>query len=147
MPLVKIKSTSDFTWGQEQQKAFDELKQYLSSPPVLVPPQLDQSFIVYLSADEVSIGSVLIQEFQGKERVVFYLSRRLLDAETRYSEMERLCLRLYFSCTKLQHYLLNTETCVICKADIIKHMLLAPILKGGLGSGCTPSQNSMSGFS
>ena len=38
MPLVKIKSASDFTWGQEQQKAFDDLKQYLSSPPVLVPP-------------------------------------------------------------------------------------------------------------
>ena len=60
MPLMKIKSASDFTWGQEQQKAFDDLKQYLSSPPVLVPPQLDQPFIVYLSADEVSIGSVLI---------------------------------------------------------------------------------------
>ena len=30
MPLVKIKSASDFTWGQEQQKAFDDLKQYLS---------------------------------------------------------------------------------------------------------------------
>ena len=74
MPLVKIKSASDFIWGQEQQKAFDDLKRYLSSPPVLVPPQLDQPFTVYLSADEVSIGSVLIQEFQGKEKVVFYLS-------------------------------------------------------------------------
>ena len=60
MPLVMIKSASDFTWGQEQQKAFDDLKRYLSSPPVLVPPQLDQPFTVYLSADEVSIGSVLI---------------------------------------------------------------------------------------
>ena len=64
---------------------------------------------------------------------MFYLSRRLLDAKTRYSEMERLCLRLYFSCTKLQHYLLNTETRVVCKAYVIKHMLLAPILKGRLG--------------
>ncbi|XP_039778269.1 uncharacterized protein LOC120645553 [Panicum virgatum] len=52
MPLMKIKSTSDFTWGQDQQKAFDELKRYLSSPPVLVPPQLDQPFTVYLLADE-----------------------------------------------------------------------------------------------
>ena len=55
---------------------------------MLVPPQLDQPFMVYLSIDEVSIGSVLIQEFQGKERVVFYLSRWLLDARTRYCEME-----------------------------------------------------------
>nr|AAR06334.1 hypothetical protein [Oryza sativa Japonica Group] len=40
-------------------------------------------FRLYLSAGEKSIGSVLIQELEGKERVVFYLSRRLLDAETR----------------------------------------------------------------
>jgi len=113
--------------------AFDNLKLYLSSPPVLVPPQLDRPFIVYLSADEVSIGSVMIQEFQGKEKVIFYLSRCLLDAETRYSEMERLSLCLYFTCTMLRHYLLNTEVRVICKADVIKHMLSAPILKGRLG--------------
>ncbi|XP_039855436.1 uncharacterized protein LOC120713568 [Panicum virgatum] len=133
MPLVKIKSAGEFFWGQEQQKAFDNSKQYLSSPPVLVPPRSDQPFTVYLSADAVSVGSVLIQEFQGKERIVFYLSRRLLDAETRYNKMERLCLCLYFTCTKLWHYLLNAETHVVCKADVIKHMLAAPILKGRLG--------------
>ena len=64
---------------------------------------------------------------------MFYLSRRLLDAETRYNEIERLCLCLYFTCTKLQHYLLNAETRIVCKADIIMHMLSAPILKGRLG--------------
>ena len=133
MPLIKIKRASNFTWGQEQQKAFDDLKQYLSSPHVLVPPQLDQPFMVYLSADEVSIGSVLIQEFQGKERVMFYLSGCLLDAETRYNEMERLYLCLYFTCTKLRHYLLSADTHVVYKADVIKHMLSAPILKGRLG--------------
>ena len=49
------------------------------------------------------IGSALIQEFEGKERVIYYLSRRLVDAETRYSAIEKLCLCLYFSCTKLRH--------------------------------------------
>ena len=64
---------------------------------------------------------------------MFYLSRCLLDAETRYSEMERLYLCLCFTCTKLRHYLLNVETRIVCKADVIKHMLSAPILKGRLG--------------
>jgi hypothetical protein len=59
----------------------------------------------------------------GKERVVFYLSRRMLDAETRY---------LFFTCTKLHHILLSAETIVICKSDVIKHMLSAPVLKGRL---------------
>ena len=57
----------------------------------------------------------------------------MLDAETRYPEIEKLCLCLFFTCTKLQHILLSAETIVICKSDVIKHILSAPILKGRLG--------------
>ena len=71
-----------------------------------------------------------MQEFEGKERVVFYLSGRLLDLETRYSPIEKLCLCLYFSYTKLRHYLLSAECTVVSKADVIKHMLSMPILNG-----------------
>ena len=78
----------------------------------MAPPRLDLPFIVYIAANETTNGSILIQEVDGKKRVVYYLSRRLLDVETRYSEMERLCLCLYFKCTKLRHYLLNAETMV-----------------------------------
>ena len=56
-----------------------------------------------------------------------------MDVETRYSEIERLCLCLYFSCTKLRHYLLSNECIIVCKADVIKYMLSAPVLKGRLG--------------
>jgi hypothetical protein len=37
--LVKIKANDEFRWGAEQQQAFEEIKEYLSKPPVLVPPQ------------------------------------------------------------------------------------------------------------
>ena len=77
-------------WGETQQKTLDEIKQYLTSPPVLVPPQKHKPFKLYLSADKRAIGSALIQEFEGKERVIYFISRRLLDAETRYSAVERL---------------------------------------------------------
>ena len=84
-----------FTRGVEQQQAFDEIKEYLSKPPVLVPPQQDRLFYVYLSVGYTSIASVLVQKHDGQERVVFYLSRRMLDAETRYPEIEKLCLCFY----------------------------------------------------
>ncbi len=96
----------------------------------MIPPQKGIPFRLYLLAGEKSIGSVLIQELDGKERVVFYPSRRLLDAETKYFPMEKLCLCMYFSCTRLRHYLLSNECTVICKADVVKYMLSAPILKG-----------------
>ncbi|KAK1602588.1 hypothetical protein QYE76_016857 [Lolium multiflorum] len=56
----------------------------------------------------------------------------MLDAETRYPEVEKLCLCLFFTCTKLHHILLTAEIIVICKSDVVKHMLSAPVLKGRL---------------
>jgi hypothetical protein len=100
---------------------------------VLVPPQQNRPFYVYLLVGDTSIASIVIQVHDSKERVVFYLSRRMLDAETRYPDIEKLCLCLFFTCTKLRHILLSAETIVICKSDVIKHMLSAPVLKDRLG--------------
>jgi hypothetical protein len=122
-----------FTGGAEQQRAFEEIKEYLARPPVLVPPQQDRLFDIYLSVRDTSIASVMVQVYDGKEKVVFYLSRRMLDTETRYHEIEKLCLCLFFTCTKLRHILLFAEIIIICKSDVIKHMLSAPVLKGRLG--------------
>jgi hypothetical protein len=132
-PLLRIKKDQKFVWGDEQQKAFDEIKRYMKEPPVLVPPQLNKPFKLYVAADTQTIGSALIQEFEGKERVVAYLSRKLLDPETRYSAAEKLCLCVYYSCTKFWHYLLNVECVVYSKFDVIKHMLSMPILNGRIG--------------
>jgi hypothetical protein len=127
MKLMKIKANEEFCWGAEQQQAFEKIKEYLSKPPVLIPPQQDKPFYVYLSVGDTSIASVIIQVHDNKERVVFYLSRKMLDEETRYPDIEKLCLCLFFTCTKLHHILLSAEVIVI------NHMLSAPVLKGRLG--------------
>jgi hypothetical protein len=75
----------------------------------------------------------VVQVYDGKEKVVFYLSRRMLNTKTRYHKIEKLCLCLFFTCTKLQHILLSVEIIIICKSDVIKHILTAPVLKGRLG--------------
>jgi hypothetical protein len=129
-PLLRIKKDQKFVWGDEQQKALDEIKKYMREPPVLVPPQLNNPFKLYVAATTQTIGSALIQEFEGKERVVAYLSRKLLDPETRYLAAEKLCLCVYYSCRKFRHYLLNGECVVYSKFDVIKHMLPMPIFNG-----------------
>ena len=91
-PLLKLKNDQEFKWGDVQQKAFEEIKEYMKYPPVLVPPQQGKPFKLYILADDKIIGSALMQEFEGKERVVFYLSRRLLDPETRYSPTKKIML-------------------------------------------------------
>jgi hypothetical protein len=132
-PLLRIKKDQKFVWDDEQQKAFDEIKQYMKEPLVLVPPQLDKPFKLYVVADTQTIRSALIQEFEGKERIVAYLSRKLLDPDSRYSAAVKLCLCVYYSCTKFRHYLLNAKCIVYSKFDVIKHMLSMPILNGRIG--------------
>ena len=70
----------------------------------------------------------MTQETEGKEYIITYLSRRLIDAETMYTFIEKLCLSLYYACTKLRHYLLSSTCIVTCQADVIKHMLQKLIL-------------------
>ena len=91
---------------------------------------LTKPFRLYLSTDDMVIGSALIHEFEVKERVICYLCRRLVDAETRYSAIEKLCLYLYFSCVRLRHYLLSAECTVVCKDDVVRYMLSMPIMSG-----------------
>jgi len=46
--LLKLKSDQEFKWGNEQQKAFEENKEYMKSPPVLAPPQKGKPFKLYV---------------------------------------------------------------------------------------------------
>ena len=66
-PLLKLKNDQEFKWSDAQQKAFEEIKEYMKCPPVLVPPQQGKPFKLYVLADSQTIGSTLMQEFKGKE--------------------------------------------------------------------------------
>ena len=80
-PLLWLKHESEFKWNKEHQKAFDQIKQDLASPPVWIPPrQNGKPLRLYLSACEDFIGSILTQENEkGHEQVIFYLCRILHD--------------------------------------------------------------------
>jgi hypothetical protein len=61
------------------------------------------------------------------------VNRCLLDAETRYVSVEKLCLSLYYACSKFRHYIISSSYIVTCQYDVIKRMLLKPILSGRIG--------------
>jgi hypothetical protein len=102
LPLVQLKHEEEFTWGAEQQEAFEKIKEYLMSPPVLRAQKVGNPFKMYIVVQEWVIGVVLLQEEDGMEFLVAYVSRRLLDAETWYVFMEKLCLSLYYACSKFR---------------------------------------------
>jgi hypothetical protein len=47
-PLLKLKANQKFVWGEEQHKDLDNVKQYLKSPPILMPPQDNKAIQVIL---------------------------------------------------------------------------------------------------
>ncbi|XP_057745163.1 uncharacterized protein LOC130963029 [Arachis stenosperma] len=133
-PLIKLKKEEEFQWKIEHQEAFDNIKQYLTNPPIMTPPRHGAPLKLYVSASEVRIGGMLAQEDEnGNERVIYYLSHVLNDVESRYSPIEKLCLALYFSCLKLKYYLIPRNVYIISKFDVLKYMLSSPILHGRLG--------------
>jgi hypothetical protein len=64
-------------------------------------PMIGILFWLYIAVEDAVIGAVLTQVTEGKEHIITYLSRCLIDAETRYSFIEKLCLSLFYACSKL----------------------------------------------
>jgi hypothetical protein len=132
-PIFRLKNDVEFTWRAERHKAFDLIRKYLSSAPVLKVPQVGVPFRLYIAAEDKVIGAVLTQETKGKKHVVTYLSRRPVDAETRYTFIEKLCLCLFYACTKCRCYLLSSHCVVSSQTSVIKYMLQNPIMSGRIG--------------
>jgi hypothetical protein len=129
-PILQLKNDAKFTWVADHQHAFENIKRYLFSPSVMKAPMARTPFRQYIAAEVAVIGAVLTQVMEGKEHTITYLSRCLIDAETRYYFLEKLCLSLFYACSKLRHYLLSSTCIVAYQANVIKHMLQQPILSG-----------------
>jgi len=77
-----LKGGARFEWNAKCQRAYDDLKQYLLSPPVLVPPVPGRPLLLYVSATDEGAGAVLAQnDEENKERAVYYLSKLFNDVE------------------------------------------------------------------
>jgi len=133
-PLLRQEKEDVFKSEPEHQKAFEEIKSYLINPPIISPILKNRVLKLYIAASEFTIGSMLAQEDgNGVERAIYYLSTVLNDAETRNHPIEKLCLCLYFSCTKLKQYIKVVDVYVYSHFDIIKYMLSKPILHTRVG--------------
>ena len=85
--------------------AFETIKNYLMNPQVLQPLRPDKILILYLAIKKEAIGAMLAQEGKGKtEYAVYYLSKKLLPYESKYSLVEKTCLAIIWITKKLKHY-------------------------------------------
>ncbi|XP_074342880.1 uncharacterized protein LOC141680595 [Apium graveolens] len=94
----------DFVWTSECEEAFRRIKEHLGNPLMLSKPLDGESLILYLTVSEYSISAVLVREEDGQQSPVYYVSKRLHDAETRYTSMEKLVYALILTSRKLRPY-------------------------------------------
>ncbi|KAL0402535.1 UNVERIFIED_CONTAM: hypothetical protein Slati_4283400 [Sesamum latifolium] len=119
-----MKKEVPFEWDEACDKAFKSIKSYLMKPPVLVAPVHGRPLILYVAAQERSVGILLAQKNdEGKENALYYLSRAMTPNELKYSPIEKLCLALIFTIQKLKHYFQSHSIHLVSKANPLKAIL------------------------
>ena len=83
---------------------FQQLKEYLSRPPIMSSPEVDEVLFAYLAVAPHAVSFVLIREDSGIQRPVYYVSKSLHEAEVRYLSLEKAILAVVHATRKLLHY-------------------------------------------
>lgn len=97
--------TTGWHWGNDQETAFNQLKQLLINAPILAHPVFTRPFIVDADASMVALGAVCSQlGDDGVEHPVAFASRALSKTEKRYSATKREALGVHWAVHKAFHY-------------------------------------------
>ncbi|KAL0716302.1 hypothetical protein Bca4012_065624 [Brassica carinata] len=126
-----FKGNKKFEWTEECEKAFQQLKHYLATPPVLAKPVEGEPLFLYIAVSTTAVSGILIREERGEQKPIFYISKTLLDAETRYPLMEKLAFAVVTSARKLRPYF-QSHTIVIITTFPLRTILHSPSQSGRL---------------
>jgi len=111
--------------------AIQALKEYMMAPPLLSKPHDHEILQLYLAVSPNAVSAVLIREEDKHQHPIYYVSKSLLDAETRYTSMEKLLLALVTAVKKLRHYFESHPISVVTNYPL-KSVLRKPELSGRL---------------
>ena len=133
MPLTELLKKTDTppVWTSACIHAFNVVKRKLVTAPILIPPNWDKDFHIYVDASNVALGSVLSQKDEkGRDHPIYYASRQLVQAEKNYSVTKREVIGMIFSVQKFRHYLLGNKLVFHVDHDALKYMVNKPQLSG-----------------
>jgi hypothetical protein len=107
LPFFEVlKSAEVFQWGPVQQRAFEELKQYLIDLTTLTPPTPGAPLLLYVAASHSTVSAALVQEKlegQVKKQAPIYFVSEVLSLSN-YTELEKVLYAVLMASRKLWHY-------------------------------------------
>jgi hypothetical protein len=109
LPFFEVlKLAKVFQWGPNQQKAFEELKQYLIELTTLTPPLSGTPLLLYVAASHAAVSAALVQEKQEgqtrKQVSVYFISEVLSASKKNYTEIEKVLYVVLMASRRLRHY-------------------------------------------
>jgi hypothetical protein len=131
-PFFKqLKGQQSLEWTDECEVVFRQLKAYLGTPPLLSKPEPGESLLLYLAVSDAVVSSALIREQDRKQLPVYYVSKALLPAETRYPSLEKMALVLVVSSGRFRLYF-QAHTIVVMTNLPLRQVLQKPEASGRL---------------
>ena len=102
--FLLINKWKGFEWTEKCAQAFQQLKEYLSHPPIMSSPEADEVLFSYIAVAPHAVSLVLIRVDSGRQRPVYYMSKSLHEAEIHYLPLEKAILAVVHGTRKLPHY-------------------------------------------
>ncbi|GJZ46696.1 putative reverse transcriptase domain-containing protein [Tanacetum coccineum] len=115
---ILTQKCKNFDWGEEQELAFQTLKDKLCNAPVLALPDGSEDFVVYCDASGIGLGCVLMQ--RGK--VIAYASRKLKINEENYTTHDLELGAVVFALKIWRHYLYGTKCVIYTDHKSLQHI-------------------------
>lgn len=111
-PLREIRKQEEWSWTEKAKKAFQDVKNTLTSTTVLKYFDVKKPVRVTVDASMKGLGAALLQE----DGVVAYASRALSETEQRYAQIEKEMLGVVFGCERF-HKMLYGKSDVTIETD------------------------------
>ena len=118
-PLTRLLSKEGFHWNEAAEMAFKQLKEALTSPPILCLPDFSQPFVIECDASGLGIGAILTQQNQP----VAYFSEALKGSALALSTYEKEMLAIIKAIKKWRPYLLGKPFTVRTDHKSLKYLL------------------------
>ncbi len=132
-PLSQLlKKDQTFEWKEDQESAFQNLNEALTTAPLLIPPTIGKPYQVHTDASLKGIGGCLLQERNGHFQPIAYASRTLNKHERRYPIIELEALAIVFSLKAFYPYVAEAEIVVVTDHSPLRSLMTRPDLTGRL---------------
>lgn len=102
-----------FIWNPGCEEAFINLKGALTSPPILIFPNFNDTFIVTTDASDFAVGAVISQGNMPHDKPIHYFSKTLSETQTRYSTIEKELLAIVWAIENFRHYLYGRQFLIV----------------------------------